>query len=160
MARAHDVAAHILQKLGSMSSMKLQKLVYYSQAWHLVWDEEPLFDEKIEAWANGPVVYELFDHHRGAFTVGPPWQPGDPSKLEQHERETIDVVLDGYGSMSGRQLSVLTHSEGPWKDARGDLPANARSSNEITHAALYNYYSWVEAEAGATNVDGLDWGHD
>ena len=51
-----DVAAYILKKLGSMTTMKLQKLVYYSQAWSLVWDEQSLFIESIEAWANGPVV--------------------------------------------------------------------------------------------------------
>jgi len=47
----HDVAAYILKKQGEMSAMKLQKLVYYSQAWSLVWDEKPLFRAQIEAWA-------------------------------------------------------------------------------------------------------------
>ena len=51
-----DVAAYILERQGSMTTMKLQKLVYYCQAWSLVWDERPLFDESIEAWANGPVL--------------------------------------------------------------------------------------------------------
>ena len=57
----HDVAAYILKKQGEMSAMKLQKLVYYSQAWSLVWDEKPLFRAQIEAWANGPVVRSLYD---------------------------------------------------------------------------------------------------
>ena len=52
--RVFDVAAYILEQKGSMTTMKLQKLVYYSQAWSLVWDEKPLFEEAIEAWANGP----------------------------------------------------------------------------------------------------------
>ncbi len=61
MAQVADVAAYILEKCGPMTAMKLQKLVYYSQAWHLVWTEKPLFDNRIEAWANGPVVWELYD---------------------------------------------------------------------------------------------------
>ena len=65
----HDVAAYVLREAGAMSTVKLHKLVYYSQAWHLVWDEEPLFVEPIEAWANGPVVRALYDHHRGRFGV-------------------------------------------------------------------------------------------
>ena len=65
-----DVAAYILNKLGTISTIKLQKLVYYCQAWSLVWDEAPLFNEKIEAWVNGPVVRELFAFHRGAFQIG------------------------------------------------------------------------------------------
>ena len=52
-----------------MSAMKLQKLIYYSQAWSLVWDDEPLFPERIEAWINGPVVPELYERHKGEFKV-------------------------------------------------------------------------------------------
>jgi len=50
-----DVSRYILERMGEMTAMKLQKLCYYAQAWSLVWDERPLFDERIEAWANGPV---------------------------------------------------------------------------------------------------------
>ncbi|HSS48337.1 MAG TPA: type II toxin-antitoxin system antitoxin SocA domain-containing protein, partial [Thermoanaerobaculia bacterium] len=65
MTTVHNVAAYILQKQGEMTAMKLQKLVYYSQAWSLVWDEEPLFAERVEAWANGPVVPDLYREHKG-----------------------------------------------------------------------------------------------
>jgi hypothetical protein len=54
-----------------MTSMKLQKLVYCTQAWALASLDRPAFDADIQAWANGPVVYELFDRHRGRFVVGP-----------------------------------------------------------------------------------------
>ena len=54
MKTALDVAAYILSKQGTMTAMKLQKLVYYAQAWPLVWDEKPLFREKIEAWGTAP----------------------------------------------------------------------------------------------------------
>lgn len=59
MASVYDVATYILEKQGAMTTWKLQKLVYYSQAWSLVWDDDVLFPEEIEAWANGPVVREL-----------------------------------------------------------------------------------------------------
>ena len=62
---AHD----ILKKQGSMSAMKLQKLCYYAQAWSLVWDERPLFNEEIQAWAFGPVCSELYEKHRGEYVV-------------------------------------------------------------------------------------------
>ena len=64
MAQVNDVARYILERQsGSVSTMKLQKLVYYAQAWSLVWDEKPLFHVRIEAWANGPIVRELYDQH-------------------------------------------------------------------------------------------------
>src|SRR4051794_38902830 len=112
MATAHDVAAYILREQGSMSTWKLQKLLYYGQAWHLVWDEEPLFDNRIEAWANGPVVKDVYKRHRGAFTISD-WPDGDLNALTETERETVDIVLNGYGHLSGRALSHLTHSEEP-----------------------------------------------
>ena len=89
MATVHDVAAYILKKRGSMSAMKLEKLVYYSQAWHLVWEDKPLFRERIEAWANGPVVPELYKHHRGQFTVKT-WSHGDPAALATTEKNNIN----------------------------------------------------------------------
>lgn len=135
-----DVAAYILQLMGEMSAWKLQKLVYYSQAWSLVWDERPLFLDPIQAWANGPVCPRLFDLHRGKFLVKA-IPGGDPNRLDELGGETIDAVLDFYGQWSSQQLSELSHAERPWKDARGSLPPGARSGAEITHAAMVEYYS-------------------
>ena len=139
MASAHDVAAYILEKTGSMTAMKLQKLVYYSQAWHLVWEDEPLFKERVEAWANGPVVKQLYQHHRGQYTVRT-WSPGDPSKLTEAQRDSVDTVLDFYGDKSAFWLSELTHSEAPWREARKGLGPGDRSGREITKAAMAEYY--------------------
>lgn len=68
---AADVAEYILAKQGRMSAMKLHRLLYYSQAWHLAWEGKPLFDDEIQAWANGPVVASVYELHRGEFTVEP-----------------------------------------------------------------------------------------
>jgi uncharacterized phage-associated protein len=134
-----DVAAYILQQCGPMTTMKLQKLVYYSQAWSLVWDERPLFAERIEAWANGPVVPELYAVHRGRFQIDAV-PLGHPEHLDAVARETVDAVLDYYGSRPAHWLSDLTHLEDPWKQAREGLAPNERGSREITHSALYEYY--------------------
>jgi uncharacterized phage-associated protein len=152
----HDVAAYILDKLGALSTWKLQKLVYYAQAWHLVWDEEPLYLEKIQAWANGPVVYELYDAHRGRFSVSS-WPMGNATRLSPGERESVDAVLKSYGGLTGRKLSYLTHSEDPWRDARGSLPPTARSNAEITPEALVDYYGGLDATGAGEPVDDLDW---
>lgn len=147
MATAHDVAAYILEKQGSMSAMKLQKLVYYSQAWHLVWDDEALFNERIEAWANGPVVPQLYQQHRGQFSVTR-WSRGDSSKLTASEKETIDSILDFYGPKDAAWLSELTHREHPWRDARVGLSPGERGQQEISKAALAEYYGSL---VGATS---------
>ena len=135
-----DVALYILEKLGPMTAMKLQKLVYYCQAWSLVWDERPMFSEKIEAWSNGPVVKELFDIHRGEFTVTSQIIPGNSRNIDRTGKETIDSVLEYYGNKGSQWLSDLTHMEDPWKNARAGIPDGSRSNREITHASMAEYY--------------------
>jgi len=144
MATAHDVAAYILQKMGEMTAMKLEKLVYYSQAWSLVWDEEPLFHERIEAWANGPVVPALYQRHRGEFKVTA-WPHGDCQNLTPRQTKTIDAVLKYYGRKTSQWLSDLTHSERPWKEARGTLAPGERGEKEISVAIMAEYYSGLSA---------------
>jgi len=139
MATVHDIAAYILKKAGPMTAMKLQKLVYYSQAWSLVWDEKPLFKAPIEAWANGPVVPALYREHRGQFKVEK-WPEGAPSRLKARERETVEAVLDYYGPRSSQWLSELTHRETPWVEARGDLAPGERGNSVISHASMAEYY--------------------
>ena len=145
MATVHDVAAYVLKKQGAMSTMKLQKLCYYSQGWHLAWDGEPLFGEAIEAWANGPVVYELFDTYRGRFSVVTA-ERGSAEALSDSQRESVDTVLAAYGDLTGQQLSDKTHSERPWLEARDGLPAGARSRVEIERETLQDYFGGLAAQ--------------
>ncbi|OKY88305.1 MAG: hypothetical protein BHV59_06525 [Bifidobacterium sp. 56_9_plus] len=135
-----DVAEYILSKSDTITAMKLEKLCYYSQAWSLVWDERPLFGEKFQAWANGPVCPELYARHRGEFNVTPGEFRGDPGVLDKSQRDTVDAVLGYYGTLSAYELSTLTHREAPWKDARGDIEPGQRSNNVISNASMAEYY--------------------
>jgi uncharacterized phage-associated protein len=142
MASVFDVAAYILAKKGGMTAWKLQKLVYYSQAWSLVWDDRPLFNDRIEAWANGPVCPELYGRHRGRFFVSEIFV-GNADALTVSEAETVDGVLDYYGGMEGQYLSDLTHAERPWKETRGELPPGVNSSREISLDLIAEYYGSI-----------------
>jgi uncharacterized phage-associated protein len=140
MASVHDVAAYILAKTGEIPAMKLHKLVYYCQAWALVWNDKPLFKDRIEAWANGPAIPELYKYHRGEYSVRN-WPRGDSSKLGPTEKDTIKRVLDFYSKKPSQWLVNLTHQESPWKEARGKLTPGERGSAEITRVAIHEYYS-------------------
>ncbi|MBC8352402.1 MAG: DUF4065 domain-containing protein [Planctomycetes bacterium] len=141
MASAFDVAAYIIEKRGPTSHMKLQKLVYYSQAWSLVWDEQQLFDEQIEAWVSGPVIRRLYALCRRLFTVYPQHLTrGSARNLTKQQKDTIDAVLEFYGGRNAQWLSDLTHMESPWQDARKGLIPSQRGTREITPAALAEYY--------------------
>lgn len=135
------MAQYIITKNGGpLTAMKLQKLVYYSQAWSLVWDERPLFHENIEAWANGPVVPDLYRCHKGQFLVAE--IPGSNlARLDKDGTETIDAVLKSYGDKNAHWLSELTHSERPWLEARKGHKTGEQCSEDITLEAMADYYS-------------------
>ncbi len=139
MARVHDAAEYILNSLGPMTTMKLQKLVFYSQAWSTVWDDNVLFDERVQAWKNGPVVRELWETTKGQFRVAS--VAGDACALNADQRATIDAVLAFYGDKDAQWLSDLTHLEDPWNEAF------AKGQNtEISPQAMSEYYSSIAAE--------------
>ena len=139
MVSVFDVAAYILGERGAMTTWKLQKLVYYSQAWSLAWDDDALFPEEIEAWANGPVVRELYDAHRREYRVSDLGK-GDPDALAPDQRETVDAVLEFYGGRSPQWLSDLTHMEDPWRSARKGVPEGERGNSIIPKQDLAEYY--------------------
>jgi uncharacterized phage-associated protein len=115
-----------------ISSIRLQKLVYYCQCWYLTWENQPLFIERIEAWANGPICVELFKNKdiQGNFR-----------NLTDFQRKNIDRVIWFYGDRNSQWLADLIRSEAPYRDARRGLPLSERGNVEITHAAIRDYYS-------------------
>lgn len=141
MANVFDVAKYILEKQGPLSTWKLQKLCYYSQAWSLAWTEQPLFPEDFEAWSNGPVCPALFHAHQGKFVVGAEdLSRGESSVLNADQRDTIDRVLAYYGDWEPFALREQSHAEAPWKTARGNLPDGIPSQNPISKESIGEYY--------------------
>lgn len=140
MASVFDVAKYILLRQGAMSSMKLQKLCYYAQAWALVWTDNELFPEEFQAWANGPVCYELFDKTRGQFKVSANDEKDGEPDLTDDQKDVINKVLDFYGKRDAQWLSRLSHLEDPWKIARGDTPDGERSGSVISKESMSIYY--------------------
>lgn len=138
-----DIAAFILSEKGAMSTMELQKLCYYSQAWSLVWFDEPLFSEPFEAWAYGPVCSALFSFHRGKFHVSS-IDGGESERVPENRRDAIRGVIEHYSKLSAQQLSDLTHYEDPWRHARGGLPSSIRSNEIISHASMKTYYASLQ----------------
>ncbi|HKS44817.1 MAG TPA: type II toxin-antitoxin system antitoxin SocA domain-containing protein [Amycolatopsis sp.] len=145
MAEVNDVAAALLLRTGAVTTMKLQKLVYYAQAWHLVFHSRPLFSDAIEAWPQGPVTRTLYEKHRGRYQVKE-WPGGDPGRLTKDERETISWVLAKYSHFSAETLSRMTHMETPWRIARGLLADDEKSAEPIKLENMRHFYSRQRAD--------------
>jgi uncharacterized phage-associated protein len=147
MAHVQDVAAYILGELGPISAMKLQKLCYFAYGYHLAWEERPLFPERFEAWANGPVCRPLYAMHRAQFTVSPGDIKGNPESLDSGEKESVDLVLRAYSAFSAHQLSTMTHAAGPWVAARQRAGAGPLdpSTERLTDEEIFEFFDALTA---------------
>ena len=137
-----DVATYILERTDTITTMKLQKLAFYSQALHLVNNGTPLFPEDFQAWRGGPVTPELYTLHRGKFLIRPGelGNAGTSEGLTEEERTLIAAVCDAMSEATGADLSQRAHAESAWLDARKGLVPSVPSATVITKQAMRNYY--------------------
>jgi uncharacterized phage-associated protein len=149
MAHVQDVATYVLEHLGGMTAMKLQKLCYYSYGYHLAWEERPLFPEHFEAWANGPVCPDLYRIHRRQVALAPGDVAGTPALLDAGESESVDLVLDAYGDLTAHQLSAMTHREAPWVRARkrAGVVELDRSAEHLLDEDIFEFFDALTAVA-------------
>lgn len=129
-----------------ITNLKLQKLVYYSQAWHLAIWGKPLFSGHFEAWVHGPVCPTLYQQYK-AFRWMPIEKDLDEEDLKKMRKafgptisEFLDEVAEEYMGMTAYDLERLVHSEGPWQWARGPLPEDAPSRNVIHDEWMKEFY--------------------
>ena len=142
---AREIAATIIERcrergIADVSNLKLQKLLYYAQAWYLVFAGDPLFPETCEAWVHGPVVARVFGDYksnRWAAISAPVGTASQDAEIVSH----IDEVLGVYGEFTPAQLGRLTHQERPWIEARAGLAPDEPSRNVISMKSMKEFYS-------------------
>lgn len=131
-----------------VSHMKLQKLIFYTQAWHIAVFNEPVFEEDFQAWIHGPVLPSLYERYK-IFQ----WRPivrDDLDEASLHALEhsfsssiqeiLADVIIE-YFHKDAFALERSTHEEAPWRIARGPLAADEPSTNIVTKKTIHGYYS-------------------
>ncbi len=106
-----------------ISHLKLQKLIYYCQAYHLAIRDTPLFEEELEAWKYGPVVKSIYNIYKvygnAIIATSEPEQTHEKSytSMQPEEIRLISQVMDAYGHLSAISLMEHTHREKPWQKA-------------------------------------------
>lgn len=140
MLTVQDVATYFLTKadpeVGDLiSNLKLQKLCYYAQGFHLAIYGNPLFPEPIEAWQHGPVIPDLYHAYKAySGSAIPAPEQVELSKYSDEESGLLDEVYEVYGQYSAWKLRNLTHQEAPWVDA------NAADDTYISNDSLKDYF--------------------
>lgn len=156
---AHIVTHYVNQKGDTISPKKLQKLLYYVEAWNLVHLDTPLIEEDFEAWVHGPVLPSLY-HELKQFgfndlkVVADEFDTPDDlvnaiivkNKITDEQLELIYSVLDKYGSMTSFQLELLSHNETPWIEAREGVPPHQPCNNIIPKPKIKAFYSSLIAD--------------
>lgn len=151
MTDIDDVADYIVLRLAAANEccnlLKLQKLLYYCQAWNLAFFNTPLFNGKFQAWVHGPVARRIYDRFsmekslysqvgeadiRSAFNI---------KNIPDADKTHIDNVLEVYARYSGTQLEIMTHQEAPWQEARENVRPSERCEEEIKEESMRKYYA-------------------
>ena len=140
---------YILKHYGPMSHLKLQKLLFYCDAYCLAYFHKELVDDKFEAWAHGPVSRKVFDQLKGQAVlytdVAYSETPGiDVDKefdgLASTQKELICNVLGQLSKWSGLELEMATHRELPWQAARQGCSEAEKCHVEIDKELTAKYY--------------------
>ena len=135
------IAKNNKEKVG-LTNKKLQKLLYYAQAWNLVLNGKRLFSDDIQAWVHGPAVpavYEAFKGN-GSANIALSVDEGEFEDLTLKEKSILDDVWAVYGKYDADYLEVLSHSEEPWKMARNGMAPYEASKSIISEASMKDFY--------------------
>lgn len=143
MTSARDVAKVFLKlsepETGDLlTNLKIQKLVYYVQGFHLALEGAPIFGENILHWDHGPVVRELYDEYKALGYKPIPVPDGiDTSMFSKRQLSLIEEVNSVYGQFSAWKLRDMTHNESPWMSTSKD--------EIISHDSLKDYFRTLVA---------------
>lgn len=150
MNSIHDVADYIILKVksedetASLINLKLQKLLYYVQAWSYGINKKPMFEGEFEAWIHGPVnraIYDRFSPTKYLYSeINIADCKNKEVKFSDEDTEFIDFILENYLKYSGAELERLSHNEKPWLETRGDLGVNERCDKIIAPELMMDYY--------------------
>lgn len=128
----------------TITNLKLQKLVFYTQAFHLAIYDTPIFDEDFEAWVHGPVIKPLYAKYKelSYHPIEEDLPPSDEllAKMPNTVKDLLGEITEEYFGMTAFDLERLTHEEEPWINARKGLTVGERSDTVISKASMQSYY--------------------
>lgn len=143
--KATDIANWFIYKFAEsgdpITHLKVQKLLYYAEAWHQVINNSELIEGEFQAWAHGPVVPEVFQSFRkhGWNTLPIPDKSELP-KISSSAENILEQVLDSYGELPAKTLENMTHKDEPWIKARHGFEPEERCENIMPKSEIKNFF--------------------
>jgi uncharacterized phage-associated protein len=147
MVKAHDVAKLFLkwarENGDTITNLKIQKLLYYAQAWYLVNYGRRLFDDDIEAWELGPAIRSIYGKWKKFNSMPIQYTPNgkEGDAFEKHQFEFLVEFYRIFSSFSSTALVSMTHNEDPWKKA-----FVSGENNIISPSFMKEYYTKIYKE--------------
>lgn len=124
-----------------VTHLKVQKLLYYAEAWTEVITGKELFSEQMQAWAHGPVVPEVFQEFKAyGWNALPVPNNQEVPKVSDDVLDILTQVYDTYGELPAKTLEVMTHQDEPWIAARGNLDSESRCETVIPKQKIKEYF--------------------
>lgn len=127
-----------------VTNLKLQKLVYYAQAWHMAIYSEPLFKAEFQAWVHGPAIPELYHKYKpwGYRPIESDLRLEDVLESFDEERiEFLEEVTEVYMPYSAYELELMVHHEDPWIEARRGCKSDEACEVAISEGSMKIYYA-------------------
>ena len=125
---------------GILTNLKLQKLLYYTQAWHLVIHSKPLFSEDFHAWIHGPALPSQYQRFK-KFECQPILEGLSIShSIEEGVVNHLVEIVNVFGIETASALELMTHNEQPWIAARNEISEYQASSAIISKESMLSFY--------------------
>lgn len=139
MYMVQNIAEYVIwysekQDLG-ISNLKLQKILYFIQAYFLICSGKPCFCEKVEAWDFGPVIPDVYRIYKQYGGTDIPRIPEKEPCLAQSDKERINKVVDKFADYSAADLTEITQKQLPWMEVYAP-----KKNNEISTVSMKQYF--------------------
>ena len=138
-----------------LSNLKLQKVLYYAQGWHLGLERQRLFTDQIEAWVHGPSIPRIYNRYK-KFSFSPIIENAKNPDLPNATKIFLQDVAKVFFPLDAYYLELATHREPPWLNARGNLAPDAPCKNPISVADMLDYFSHLANNAPQKAMRGTD----
>ncbi|WP_288682537.1 type II toxin-antitoxin system antitoxin SocA domain-containing protein [uncultured Eubacterium sp.] len=153
--------SYIYSRVGEITPLVLQKILYYIQAIYMLNYGEPLFEEVCYAYIQGPIyenVYKAFKDFK--------YNPMEDDRfiifkdrfqnISEDEKKIIDMVIDSFGIYSEKTLEKITHNEEPWSEVYEEGIVYEYTKKKISNDAIKSYFNRISKKYNLKNKEGID----